>query len=179
MAAWLTVYCSRSVDHITADDLLAFLRNLDDPHTLAEGFGIEDEDEVNRAFARLKIETVTDTDGLKFAIHYKTAKDRPIYFHLWAKRSRVKAEREEALEGLEEAKGRNVKRVRTHLAKMVEVIALELGWNQLEDMGIVLAGQIAEFIAVEGDGLILDQNDDWWAMKNQLPVLLVGERNRP
>ena len=37
---------------------------------------------------------------------------------------------------------------------VVEVAALELGWNQLEDMGVGLAGQVAEYLARIGDGLI-------------------------
>ncbi|HVL12226.1 MAG TPA: hypothetical protein VM529_06660 [Gemmata sp.] len=179
MAAWLTVYCSTTVAHITPSDLLSLLRGLDDPWTLAEGFGIEDEAEVDRALVRLQIEPVPEPEGVKYVLRYRTRKLRPVYFHLWAKPGRVQAEREEALEQFEGARERNAGRVRKHMEKVIEVVALELGWNQLEDMGVVLAGQIAEFVATEGDGLIRDQNDDWWAMKNRVPVLLVGKRNRP
>jgi hypothetical protein len=179
MAAWLTAYCARSVDHVTADDLLSLLRGLDDPWTLAEGFGIDDEKIVDRALAQLRIESIADPDGVKFALRYRPGKTRPVYFHLWAEPRRVQTEREEALELLDGSRNRNAKRVREHLGRVVEVAALELGWNQLDDMGVVLAGQIVEFLATEGDGLIRDQNDDWWAMKKRVPVLLVGPRRRP
>jgi hypothetical protein len=178
MAAWLTVYCCRSVNHIKADELLTLLRNLEDPYTLAEGFGIEDEEVVDRALAHLRLESVSEPEGVKFALRYKARNTRPVYFHHWRAKKRVRVERAEALERLEGATGRNVTRVRNHIAKCVDVVALELGWNQLEDMGMVLAGQIAEFLAIEGNGLILDQNDDWWAMKrNGAPVLLVRGRD--
>jgi hypothetical protein len=178
MAAWLTVYCTKSVKHVTADDLLALLQNLEDPYTLAEGFGIDDEEAVDRALKHLRIERVSKQAGVKFSLHYKPRSTRPVLFHLWAQPKRVQTERDEALEQFDGAKGRKVARVREHLADCVAVVALELGWSQLEDMGIVLAGQIAVFLAVEGNGLIRDQNDDWWAMKTGAPVLVVGPRNR-
>ena len=175
MAAWLTVYCTKSVDHVTANDLLALLHNLEDPYILAEGYGIEDEETaVDRAMKHLRIEPVSKEPGVKFSIRYKPRNARPVLFHLWAQPKRVQTERDEALEQFDDTKGRTVARIRKHLANCVEVVALELGWAQLEDMGIVLAGQIAEFLAVEGNGLIRDQNENWWSMKNGAPVLLVG-----
>jgi hypothetical protein len=45
-------------------------------------------------------------------------------------------------------------------------------------MGIVLAGQFAEYLARVGDGLIQDQYHDWWEMKGGVPVLLVGPKQR-
>jgi hypothetical protein len=45
-------------------------------------------------------------------------------------------------------------------------------------MGIVLAGQVAEHLARVGDGLIEDQNDDWWAMEGRVPILLIGPEHR-
>jgi hypothetical protein len=180
MAAWLTVYCARSVAHVTAEDLIAVICDLEDPYTLAECYGIEDEEEaVDRAMKHLRIEPVAGPQGGKISVRYKPPDARPVLLHVWSRPKRVQTERDEALEQFEDVSGRNVARVRKHLADCVEVAALELGWTQLEDMGIVFASVIAEFLAVEGNGLIRDQNEDWWAVKNGAPVLLVGPRRRP
>jgi hypothetical protein len=177
MAAWLTVYCSRPVRYLTAADLLARLRDIEDVHTLAEGFGIDDDTEVDRALAQLRIDPVTGPDGARFRLRYRRASYRPVLVYHWTAAKRVRDECAEALEQFEGTKERNANRVRTHLAQCVAVVALELGWTQLDNMGIVFASQLAEFFAVTGTGLIRDQNDDWWAMKkNGLPVLLVGQR---
>ena len=52
-----------------------------------------------------------------------------------------------------------------HLATVFEVIAFEMAGSALENMGVVIAGNLAEYLAEAGDGLIRDQNDDWWAMR--------------
>jgi hypothetical protein len=88
----------------------------------------------------------------------------------------VRAQREEMLEELEGVGGKSVDRVRTHLRQTVEVVALELGLSQLEDMGVVIAGQIAEYVASVADGVIRDPNDEWWAIEDHVPVRLVGSQ---
>ena len=163
MASWVTVYCTRSVASVTAGDLVSLLNDLD-LYTIAEGFGIEDEEEVvDHALAHLRIEPVSKSEGVKFAIRYKPGKVRPIHLHLWNEPTRVQTEREEALELLKQVKGRPAAGMRRRVAQCVEIVALELGLTQLEDVGLVLAVQIAEFLAGEGAGLLRDQNDDWWA----------------
>ncbi len=178
MAAWLTVYCTRSVSHVTARDLLTAIEDIEDIYTLAEGFGIEDEEVVKRALTQLRIEPVSEPEGVKFCLRYRPAAFRPVLIHWSAAPEFVRGVVEETRELLEEATGKGVKRVRAHLERVIEVVSLELGWSQLEDMGIVLAGQVAEHLATIGAGLIKDQNDDWWAMKKGAPVLLVGPERR-
>ena len=176
MAAWLTTYCSKSVEHVTADDLISLLNDLD-LYTIAEQFDIENEEEVvNRALAHLRIEPVSKPKGVKFAMRYKPGNTRPIHLHLWNDVKRVRTECDEALELLKDVKGRPVAGMHRRLANCVEVVALKLGLIQLEDLGLVLAAQIAEFLSAEGAGVIRDQNDDWWAMQSGVSVLLVGCR---
>jgi hypothetical protein len=57
---------------------------------------------------------------------------------------------------------------------VVEVAAVELGLGQLEDMGLVIAGQLAEYLAGVGAGLIRDTGDEWWAVRRGVPKLLLG-----
>jgi hypothetical protein len=41
------------------------------------------------------------------------------------------------------------------------VIGLELGFSMLEDMGVVLAYELARYLAQKGDGVIVDDDDRW------------------
>jgi hypothetical protein len=177
MAAWLTIYCARAVDQVKAEDLEAVLEKAD-LFTLAERFGIEDEEVVSRAQDLVRIESVSDLGEVKFRLSYQPPRFRPVNVWVWTEPGFVRQLGEEAKEGLAGSRRKGVGRVRTHLDRVVQVAALELGWSQLEDMGVVLSGQVAEYLAGVGDGLICDQNDDWWAVKKGRPVLLVGPKRR-
>jgi hypothetical protein len=174
MAEYLTVYCTRSVAAITPDDFLERIGRFDF-YTLAEGFGIDDEAVVDQALRALKVEPAS-SDGEWFEVHYATEGLRPILVHRWTDPERVQTEREEAKEFVEDAKGAGVKTVLSHLGKVTEVVAFEMKWSALENMGVVIAGNLAEYLAEVGDGLIRDQNDDWWGVKKRVPYLLVGPK---
>lgn len=61
MPARITVYCTRSVDHVTAPDLKAAVDEAD-VHTDAEVWGIEDEAVVNEALSHLHIDVVSEPE---------------------------------------------------------------------------------------------------------------------
>jgi hypothetical protein len=67
-----------------------------------------------------------------------------------------------------------VKLVRTALSGVTEVASVELGIWQLEDMGLVIAGQVTEYLAVVCGGLIRDTDDQLWTMRRGVPKLLLG-----
>jgi hypothetical protein len=41
-------------------------------------------------------------------------------------------------------------------------------------MGLVIAGQVAEYLAGAGAGVIRDTADEWWAVRRGVPQLLLG-----
>jgi len=41
-------------------------------------------------------------------------------------------------------------------------------------MGLVVAGQIAEYLADVGAGLIRDTGDEWWVLRQGVPKRLLG-----
>jgi hypothetical protein len=177
MAIWLTVYCTRSVAKIGPKDIRSHLAKVDF-HTVAEGWGIDDEDVVDQALSMLRMESTNLPVDERFRIHYRPAESRPLVVYHWKRPERLQQLLVEALEQVAEVESKSKQRIQCHLDRTIEVLALELGWGQLEDMGIVLAGQVAEYYASRGDGLIQDQNDDWWAVEHQVPVLLIGPKRR-
>ena len=89
--------------------------------------------------------------------------------------ARVQQELTEAREGsLAGRQSRGAAQIRAALPAVVEVAAVELGLGQLEDMGLVIVGQVAEFLAGGGAGLIRDTGDEWWAVRRGVPQLLLG-----
>jgi hypothetical protein len=175
MAAWFTVYCSRSVSHITAEDITTALEAVD-IYTVAEGFGIEEEAVVEQALSRLRVEPVADDTEIRFRIRYRPSQFRPLFVHLWTDVERVRQELGEVeAEYLSARSGRGVNQVRTALSAVIEVVAVELGLGQLKDMGLVIAGQVAEYFAGVGAGPIRDTGDEWWAVRRGVPKLLLAQ----
>jgi hypothetical protein len=44
----------------------------------------------------------------------------------------------------------------------------------MDDMGVVLAGLVTEFVAGTADGLVVDPMDAWWAVEGGVPSQLAG-----
>jgi hypothetical protein len=173
MAAWFTVYRSRSVDHVTAADIRSEIDRWDFP-TAAEAYGIDDDEAVGRAVASLKLEPLDGPGPVRFRLSYGPPNRRPILIHVLPDPELVEEVREEAKELLDRARGEGEGRIRSHLSGVAEVVALELGWSQLRDMGVVLAGMVSEYFAIIGAGLIRDPYDVWWAVENHCPIRLAG-----
>lgn len=176
MAAWFTVYSPRPLSHVTPPDVTAFLTGPRvDWYTLAEGFGIEDEAVVERAVVALRVEAAAGARGEWFTVRYRPAKSRPLVVYLWSEPARVRQELAEAAENyLDDRRGRGVNQVRAALTSVAEVAAIELGGSQLGDMGLVIAGQVAEHLAGAGGGVIRDTGDEWWVVRQGVPKLLLG-----
>jgi hypothetical protein len=168
MSARLIVYCTRSVDHVTAADLKAAIGGAD-VHTDAEIWGIEDEAIVHEALSHLIIEPVSVPEGARFRLRYGAGETRPVLVHVSDRSSA-----DELLDQLRGASANGLERVRQVLGETVREVDIELGWQQLEDMGIVLASRVAETFATAGRGLIRDQNNEWWAVEDGIPALVLG-----
>lgn len=169
MPARLIAYCTCAVDHVTAADLKAAVDEAD-IHTNAEVWGIEDEAVVDGALSHLVIERVADPEGARFRLVYAVGQARPV---LICVSGRLSAD--EMLEELHGLTRNGIERVRRGLRETVQEVALTLGWEQTEDMGIVLASQLAQTFASVGRGLIRDQNNEWLAVEDGIPKLVLGQ----
>lgn len=175
MPARLHVYCAERIAGVTRDELMTAIGDVVDFYTIAEGFGIEDEAVVDAALQALEI----DGDNGFFELRYRDVSARAIQVEVFDDPELVRETCKEAEERIDEAYAAGAKRVREHLTRVVEIASFELGFSQLEDMGIVIAGQLAEHLAKAGSGLICDQNDDWWRLDDDaIPRVLVGPAKR-
>lgn len=157
MPAWITIYCRKSLAPLEAEQVRAGLRDQDpsasaggDYLMLAEARGVPEE-LVKPALALLRV----TGQGLDLEVQYREA-GRPIVTHHWVSAERVKEELDEAAEVRAPPES-----VRARLSETTEIVALELGFSMLEDMGVVLAYELARYLAQKGDGLIVDDDNLW------------------
>jgi len=175
MAAWIRVFCTRPVSQLSADNILEGI-SAADFYTEAEGLGIEDSD-VEQALSFLRIETLTGPSDARFELFYRPKGMRQIT--IWVSSEELDEELEEVLELLEDISPSQVKRVKAFLDKTIEIVALELGWSQLEDMAVVLAYEVTRYLARVGKGLVLATDDTWWEVKDGVfkPITTIVSQN--
>jgi hypothetical protein len=173
MPAWFTIYCSRSVGNVSADDIRSGINGWDF-HTAAVGYWIDGNDQIDCAVASRNVEPVAGAGGVRFRLTYGPQVRRPILIHFFADPEVIAEERDEALELLGDARGKGKRRIRNHLDEVIEVVMVELGLSQLEDMGIVFADVVSEYLASVGGGLLRDPDDVWWTAEKGIPVRLAG-----
>jgi hypothetical protein len=161
MPAWVTVYCAQRVAHLSPDDILAGLRGRDeaalagvDYWSLAEDYEI-DPDLVDSALAQLRVVRVGSAP-LDYEVHHAT-EGRPLVLHGWTDAERVREEIEEALEDEDATPAI----IRAQVSRAVEIVGIELGFSNFEDMGVVLAYELARYLAQKADGVIRSDEDRW------------------
>jgi glutamate mutase epsilon subunit len=69
---------------------------------------------------------------------------------------------EEVAERLGPTIGHGIQKIRNHLAQVQEIADFELGYEQLQDMGLVFSLACARYIAERGHGYLKDQDNVWW-----------------
>lgn len=153
MAWWLTVYCQRPVSKLTAKQLHAGITGEDataragvDYFTLAEDYDVADE-LVGPAVKALAVSK---------DLHVSFGDPRPVVVHVWSTPERVAEELKEMHEVRSPPKS-----LHQALKATKEIVGIELGFSHLENMGVVIAYEIARFLAQKGNGLMVDDDDRW------------------
>ncbi|MDP1918001.1 MAG: hypothetical protein Q8L14_17285 [Myxococcales bacterium] len=153
MAWWLTVYCRKPISGLTPEQLTAGITGRDpeagagdDYLTLAEGY------DVDEALVKPALRALAISKDLELS--YGEA--RPVVMHVWSSADRVAEE----LHEMHEVRAPPVS-LHARLAETKEIVGLELGFSQLESMGIVLAFELARYLAQKGDGVLVDDDDRW------------------
>ena len=146
MAAWVTVYMNKRM-RLAGASAIKRRMPMPDWWTLGEEVGVEEED-VDAFLASL---TWSDEP---FEIRAKGER-RPLQLHVWTSAERV---REEVAE-LGDDVPASVKR---HLERTKMIVAIEMGFSQLETMFEVVAYEVAYWLAEQGEGVIRGANDAWF-----------------
>jgi len=168
MSFWITLYCRRSVGHVDTRGLQAGILGKDpsalagvDYVTLAEDYGIEEE-EVDDALSNLEVKQIGGQGFERYEVDYSDGWANTVIVHRWHEPKRVAEEIDEVIERLAISRSALVGRLR----ESCEVVGIELKVSQLEDMGIVIAYEIARYLGQLGDSLALTDEDEWLQVKD-------------
>lgn len=150
MAWWITVYCGSDVA-IDGDALIASLRGRDAASVTA----LAEDYEVDAAAVETALTDLRVTDALE--VFYRAdPSTRPIVVHVWREAAMVAEELVDA----RETRGAPAA-AEPYPSRCAAIVALELGFSNLEDVGVVIAYEIARHLAQTYDGVIVDDDDRW------------------
>ncbi len=145
MAWWITIYCKRECEDLTPVTLLHALRG-GHYEALADEYGVPEGD-VAPALRDLAVSPDLE-------VHFGWA--RPLLVHVWDEPDRVREELDEAREVRDVPAS-----VDAFVSACCSVVAIELGFSMLENMGVVIAYEVARYVAQKYDGVIVDDDDRW------------------
>lgn len=161
MSAWITVYCNRALGDLHARQLSAGLRGDDsraiagvDYRTLAEDYGI-DESLIENCSIAISVKEPPDASHAWYSVSFSSIGSDPVTIYRWMQPERVSEEVSEMLERL----GADDGELASRLKHTREVVGIELTSSQLADMGVVVAFEIARYIAQRGSGVVIDDAD--------------------
>ena len=148
MPEHITVYCRRRLEPGSLDRLV----REPDYLTAAERAGL-DEAAMETAIGSL---VMTSSDAITYA-----GASRPIQVTHYADAEMVRTLVDEARTGID---GDDHGAIATLLGGVVEVVDVELGLDQAEGIGGVIAEQIALAVAFETDGIVEFYGNEWRAV---------------
>lgn len=165
MSAWITVYCADSLRTLTASQLLDGIRGKDayalagvDYPTLAEDYGAEASHATD--LARTLAVRALDNDA-GYEVTYRDD-SRPVFLRQWRKPDRVAEEVREVTERPEQLP----QQVVDLLSKTQEVVGVEYAPQSSDEMGIVVAYEVARYVAQVGAGIIRTDEGRWLRVLN-------------
>jgi hypothetical protein len=173
MSEAITVFGKRSLAGVIPDEVRAGVDEAD-WWTLAEGYGIDDEDLVNAALDHFRIERLRTRLGEVYHVYYRPRGRRQIDLWRWTSPEEIAEEVAGARKKLKRSRKPALRRLGDQLARVGEVISLGLGWDQLDGMAVVLAYEIARWLAHVGDGCVRDHEGQWWALTRRGVYSQVG-----
>src|SRR5579885_1274868 len=144
MGIHYTVYCKKSVAHVTPADLLKGVTSADLP-ALAKGEGAA-EDDIAAALDLLHVENLKPPGFVVYRLVYRPSGMRQVDVECWEARDDVQAVLDEELEELAAEGHPHFKRICAHLKQCVDVIDTSIGSPQ-EPVARVLGREAARWLA--------------------------------
>ncbi len=160
MPARVTVYCRRSVAHLTPRAMRAELDSAD-LMTLAEALDLPEGEEAAVKAIRPHLRVEGEGGPFDYAeVHWRPS-GRPIQIERVTAPNRVRGDVDEVLEELSGLEATGARRVCEHLRGVREVVYFEMGIGDSLHLGATLTEVLAFFVADAGDGLCDFYRRDW------------------
>jgi hypothetical protein len=162
MSAEISVYCQKTIAHITPEMILAGISTVDF-YTDANAYGIEDLSFVEAALIHLKV-TTQQPGFQQYTLHYRPSGSRQVEIRRRKSADEVIRDRTETLEQLTLKSPLLAHRLREPLNQTIDIVQFSLTSEQLEDMAIVLSYEVAHWFAKIGGGYLRDDRGEWWTI---------------
>ena len=162
----ILVYNQRSLGNIDSDALVAAITH-SNFHTLCDQYGLSYE-QIEPGELKLEVLAVRRSIAPFFALHYKPSRNTPIIVNEW--NLNVPAKRK-LLENLPQ--NTPSQEVKKHLQCTRFVVSIALDSTQLEDLGRLLAYELARWAAKVGQGLVWGLDGKWYRLNVHQAFVLV------
>jgi hypothetical protein len=174
MPTWITVYCRTSVAHIHPADILMGIQSTN-LFTAAQAYDIHDAEIVREALAHMHVDPGRQPGFVAYELSYRPSTERQVMIRRWTEPAVVQADIADTFAKLAYVYDAGADWIRAHLGQVQEIVAIEMGRAQLDDMGVVLAYEVARWLATIADGLIEADDGAWWiADQGEFKQILSG-----
>jgi len=163
LAYRIHIYCRQTAVAITPDQIMRALGQAD-LMIEAEARGIADEEAlVDAALPYLRIENTGHLPFEEWRLHYGPPGERDIPIERVAGAREVRTRIDTMIyEHLDDGRVSEAHLILPRLYETIEEVCITLGGAQTGDLGIVLAYELARYIAGVTEGLISDDYKEWW-----------------
>jgi hypothetical protein len=159
MAQRHSVYLKRSAAHVTADQVLRSIRDVE-WDLVAEACDVPGA-RISEADEHLRVEWVGPSGVFCCNLHYRPGDQRPVRIEGWQTSDIAAGVIEEAIDNLD-TKARWYAKVRAFLGVCVDTVSASYGSARGEEMAPILGSQVCLWLAQQFDGIIRDPRGDWY-----------------
>ena len=156
MLAWILIYCPKSILDVSVEKLLEEIR-LNDYESLVGDYHVK-KDLIAPAMEMLAIES---RDAELWFWYKEDRSQRPVIVQRWTEPDTVKEEVNTARQIVRDQGIKHEADILARLAKTTDIVGIEMGPEQLQDMGVVFAYEIARWFGENRHGLILGDDGSW------------------
>lgn len=162
----ILVFNRKPISKIRPDAVLAVVTE-SNYQTLCRQYGL-DKELIEPAKAYLRMIGPQGGDAPFFALAYGPAAQRPVMVHLFGLDQARRAELSSVLATTPGS-------LRAALAKAAQVVRIDLGREQLSDLGLLLAYELARWAAVNGEGVLRGLDGRWYRLNRHRAFLPVAD----
>lgn len=168
---WLYVFNQQPLGNIAENNLIPVLLEVNF-NSLCHQYGL-DSSMIAPALSQLELRAVPEGVTPFNVLKYQADDQPPILIFQWDTDKRAGADRlGDALMHV------NHPRLRDHLKHTCEILGISLLADQLDDIGLVLAYEVARWAAFNGQGLVFGLDSVWYRLNRHQAFIPIKEETR-
>ena len=169
MKCWIWIFNQNPLGNLCQQELISVLR-ASNFSTLCDQYGL-DRSLIQPALANLDISTSQNVQLPCFLLFYQPKAQPPLIINRWGVDSTV------SKQNMFKIKAEAPKTIRTQLETSRELFTIELTNSQLRDIGLLLAYELARYLAAQGDGLVYGLDKLWYRLNTHQAFIPLGRNN--